>query len=208
MSIEKARRGRPLGSCIDDSALLSRVADILVQNQMMKPTTAIKRVLGRPDPSPIRRLQSKWRACGTEYSQKAHLRATLRLNEAKDRAMVEMQGQLSEYFSGVGRTSSHIEKRLYQEITTAKKIASDASIATQSAFGLWNKGAVSDILKLQKLLSGNAEAVAAANAMIEAQRIQSQIAAMTVGLYKNPLTARVLGCDSSLTASLLRSNKM
>jgi hypothetical protein len=61
MTIEKRKRGRPVGSCIDDSPLLARVADILLSDPKLKPTTAIKRVLGSPDPSPIRRLQSKWK---------------------------------------------------------------------------------------------------------------------------------------------------
>ena len=60
--LTKRSRGRPKGSGKDDSAFLKRVADLLLQNPDMKPTTAIKRVIGVDNPSNIRRLQVKWKA--------------------------------------------------------------------------------------------------------------------------------------------------
>jgi hypothetical protein len=82
MTIEKRKRGRPVGSCKDDSPLLARVADILLLSPKLKPTTAIKRVLALPDPSPIRRLQSKWKQGGSNYLQQANARAQLKSTEA------------------------------------------------------------------------------------------------------------------------------
>jgi hypothetical protein len=53
-----ARRGRPKGSGIDDTATLQRVAALLSADRRMKPTTAIKQV-GVSDPSVVRRLREK-----------------------------------------------------------------------------------------------------------------------------------------------------
>ena len=57
----KRPRGRPKGSGKDDSKDLYRIADLLVADPSLKPTTAIKRI-GRHNPSDIRRLQVKWKA--------------------------------------------------------------------------------------------------------------------------------------------------
>jgi hypothetical protein len=81
MTIEKRKRGRPLNSCKPDSPLLAQVADILVSNPKMKPTTAIRGVLASPDPSPIRRLQSKWKQGSSNYLQQANMRAQLKSTE-------------------------------------------------------------------------------------------------------------------------------
>ena len=56
-----ARRGRPKGSGIDDTATLQRVAALLSADRRMKPTTAIKQV-GVSDPSVVRRLREKLKA--------------------------------------------------------------------------------------------------------------------------------------------------
>jgi hypothetical protein len=85
MTIEKRKRGRPLGSCIDDSLLLAQVADKLVSDSKLKPTTAIKQVLASPGESPLRRLQSKWKIEGSAYLQKAQNRALNRTDEARNR---------------------------------------------------------------------------------------------------------------------------
>ena len=87
MTIEKRRRGRPLDSCIDDSSWLAQVAEILLSNPKLKPTTAIKRVLPTPDPSPIRRLQSKWKQDGAGYEKGARIRANQRAAELESIAM-------------------------------------------------------------------------------------------------------------------------
>ena len=87
MTTEKRKRGRPLGACINDSSSLAQVADILLLNPKLKPTTAIKRVLPTPDPSPIRRLQSKWKQDGAGYEKGARIRANQRAAELESIAM-------------------------------------------------------------------------------------------------------------------------
>lgn len=59
MSEVKSRRGRPLGTGIDDRARLATVAQLIAANPDLKPTTAIKS-LGVSDPSIIRRLRDKF----------------------------------------------------------------------------------------------------------------------------------------------------
>jgi hypothetical protein len=58
----KARRGRPIGTGIDDSDRIERLAELLKTQPDLKPTTAI-RVMGFSDPSTIRRLRDKYKAC-------------------------------------------------------------------------------------------------------------------------------------------------
>lgn len=54
------RRGRPIGTGIDDSDRIARLAELLRIQPGLKPTTAI-RVMGFSDPSAIRRLRDKYK---------------------------------------------------------------------------------------------------------------------------------------------------
>ena len=56
----KARRGRPIGTGIDDSDRIARLEELLRTQPDLKPTTAI-RVMGFTDPSTIRRLRDKFK---------------------------------------------------------------------------------------------------------------------------------------------------
>lgn len=56
---DKARRGRPKGSGIDDTTRLETIARMLAADPNLKPTTAIKNI-GITDPSAIRRLRDKF----------------------------------------------------------------------------------------------------------------------------------------------------
>ena len=61
MVTQKPKRGRPIGTGIDDSDRIARLAELLRVQPEMKPTTAI-RVMGFSDPSTIRRLRDKYKA--------------------------------------------------------------------------------------------------------------------------------------------------
>jgi len=61
MTIQQSR-GRPRGTGKNDEPTLAAIADLLVANSSLKPTTAIKRLLGRPTEAVVRRLQIKWKA--------------------------------------------------------------------------------------------------------------------------------------------------
>lgn len=65
MSDGKPRRGRPVGSGIDDRSRLESVAALIAANPDLKPTTAIKSI-GVNDPSVIRRLRDKFNLLRTE----------------------------------------------------------------------------------------------------------------------------------------------
>ena len=56
----RSRRGRPIGSGIDDSDRIARLAELLKMQPELKPTTAI-RCMGYTDPSAIRRLRDKFK---------------------------------------------------------------------------------------------------------------------------------------------------
>lgn len=57
----KTKRGRPIGTGIDDSDRIARLAELIRTQPDLKPTTAI-RVMGFSDPSTIRRLRDKYKA--------------------------------------------------------------------------------------------------------------------------------------------------
>lgn len=84
MSIEKRPRGRPRGTGKNDILHLMRVADLLVSEPELKPTTAMKRVLRehknwrQTDPTLIRRWQVKWKANRVLLLAAAHERAQAR----------------------------------------------------------------------------------------------------------------------------------
>jgi hypothetical protein len=60
MTVERARRGRPRGSGLDDHVRLDAIRRVMAANAGMRPTTAIK-AIGISDPSTIRRLRDKLR---------------------------------------------------------------------------------------------------------------------------------------------------
>ncbi|QIG79436.1 hypothetical protein [Stakelama tenebrarum] len=74
MTDDIKRRGRPKGSEKDDSEALAAIADLMLTEPNLKPTTAMRRFNRNANESTIRRWQSKWR------QRKAAL-----LAEAKDR---------------------------------------------------------------------------------------------------------------------------
>jgi len=65
MSDAKSRRGRPVGTGIDDRSRLQSVAALIAANPSLKPTTAIKST-GINDPSAIRRLRDKFNLMRSE----------------------------------------------------------------------------------------------------------------------------------------------
>jgi len=75
-SPNKRSRGRPVGSGKDDAPTLSRLADLILANPKMRPTTAMKR-LDIFDPSVIRRLQGKWRIEADHHMAQARARHAL-----------------------------------------------------------------------------------------------------------------------------------
>jgi hypothetical protein len=66
----KARRGRPIGTGIDDNDRIQRLAELLKTKPDLRPTTAI-RVMGFSDPSTIRRLRDKYKVFQTSPSNPA-----------------------------------------------------------------------------------------------------------------------------------------
>ena len=58
---DRKSRGRPRGTGIDDMRVLEMVADLIVADPRLKPTTAMKRSIKAIGPSHLRRLQVKWK---------------------------------------------------------------------------------------------------------------------------------------------------
>lgn len=80
MVTDKRPRGRPRGTGKDDSPYLAQVADLLVRDSALKPTTAMKRVMiGRKDwdvtdTTLLRRWQVKWKDTGHSFLEAARKR--------------------------------------------------------------------------------------------------------------------------------------
>ncbi len=80
MTPEKRPRGRPRGSGKNDTPYLAQVADLMVSDPSLKPTTAMKRVMlghkwTETDQTLIRRWQVKWKADGVSLLAAARERA-------------------------------------------------------------------------------------------------------------------------------------
>ena len=75
--IDKRKRGRPQGSGKNDEPVLMKVARRLVRDASLKPTAAMKRVIGErkdwpeSDETLLRRLQEKWKVAGDTYLARA-----------------------------------------------------------------------------------------------------------------------------------------
>lgn len=74
MSSNKRGRGRPIGTGLNDAPILNRIADMIVADPALRPTTAIRRCLDKPGSSNIRRLQVKWKAGAADYLAQARKR--------------------------------------------------------------------------------------------------------------------------------------
>jgi hypothetical protein len=62
MDSVKPKRGRPIGTGIDDSKILAAIADALLANPKLRPTTAYKQIAHKSSEASIRRIQAKWNA--------------------------------------------------------------------------------------------------------------------------------------------------
>jgi hypothetical protein len=103
----KPGRGRPRGTGKPDDGALRTIADFLVADATLRPTTAIKRIVASQNPSTIRRLQVKWKARGSAFLREARRRreqqvacaaagAPVRMSVAADAAVWGRLAQLAE----------------------------------------------------------------------------------------------------------------
>ena len=81
MSTEKRLPGRPRGSGKNNSPHLAQVADLMVREASLRPSTAMKRVIasrkdwGATDATLLRRRQGKWKESGSVLLAEARERA-------------------------------------------------------------------------------------------------------------------------------------
>jgi hypothetical protein len=107
MATENRPRGRPPGEGKKDSPYLAQVADLVVSDSSLKPTTAMKRVMrsrndwGASDETLLRRWQVKWKANHTVYLAAAHDRAECQRRAAAARSCVETLRQWDELLKGL-----------------------------------------------------------------------------------------------------------
>lgn len=181
MTIEKRKRGRPLGSCKDDSPLLRQVADILVLDKKLKPTTAIKRVLASPNPSPIRRLQSKWKQDGSKYVREAQTRATHRAAEQRDRAIAVFSERERTFTNGIfgSVTSKAVQDVLgisaslntYEMIKMQSSQLTAAQLAKDAVKAIFDQQQERERKRLAEMLYGSFMGNGAAKAFKEAEQL-------------------------------------
>lgn len=100
-------RGRPKGTGKDDSAALKRIADLLVADPSLKPTTAIRRI-GVHNESDTRRLQVKWKADGAVLLAAARARK----NEAEEARPPAAPGDLFAAMLAIAAQTEEIRRAL------------------------------------------------------------------------------------------------
>lgn len=93
---QKRRRGRPPGTGKDDRAALRAVADLLIANPALRPSTAMRRAVRNIGDSHLRRLQGKWQRDGACLLAEAAEHVRVRKAAADDRAID------GEWWSGQG----------------------------------------------------------------------------------------------------------
>ncbi|NOX94793.1 MAG: hypothetical protein GXP04_06750, partial [Alphaproteobacteria bacterium] len=103
--MSNSKRGRPKGSGIDDSDVLNRIAELILANSSLKPTTAIKK-LGIYDDSIIRRLREKWKLSKGELLSVATAKAAMHRSRPKP----------SQYVRGLGEVTKPIGLSLSEAV--------------------------------------------------------------------------------------------
>lgn len=131
MSNDKRSRGRPRGPGKDDSPTLRKVADMLAGDPLIKPTTAMKRTLEKPDETTLRRLQVKWKQSGAEYLANARARRVV--------AVAPARRTKPAYTSGSLRHMAEAHRKLNDVVGPGIRAAQDlmnspAIAAAQEAF--------------------------------------------------------------------------
>ena len=84
-SVPRRKRGRPRGAGRrDDLPVLLRVAEAILANPSLKPTTEFRRIAGIDNASAIRRFQVKWRQFEAGLLDVARQAQTAAYNPGKD----------------------------------------------------------------------------------------------------------------------------
>ena len=121
---DKRRRGRPVGSGLNDMPVLKQMADMMVRTLRLRATTALHRIEPDVNPATKRRIQMKWKQQGQQLLAEAEAR----LNE-RNRVEVPIRPNMD---GGVAYARRAIDEMLgmrrYEPIT-----ASLSAMAVQSA---------------------------------------------------------------------------
>lgn len=86
MTSSKKAIGRPKGSEKDDNAVLAAIADRIVSNPALRPTTAMRQLRRKATDAEIRRWQSKWKDRGETLLADASARAEARARREAEQA--------------------------------------------------------------------------------------------------------------------------
>ena len=71
---DKRRRGRPVGSGLNDMPVLKQMADMMVRTLRLRATTALHRIEPDVNPATKRRIQMKWKQQGQQLLAEAEAR--------------------------------------------------------------------------------------------------------------------------------------
>lgn len=97
-SAVKRKRGRPQGSAPNakqDKALLCKAANLIVRNEHLKITVAL-RELGKSEESDLARLRKRWQTVGDEYIAEARANLLIEGNQSSVTEFVLMMARFSE----------------------------------------------------------------------------------------------------------------
>lgn len=128
---EKRMRGRPVGTGIDDAPMLRRIADLIVRQPGLRPTTAFKQCQKRPSQSQVRRIQDKWRKGNAHFLAEAEARlATERQAQLGARQLIARSRQ-STVFDPFGPLDALSER--VRQLTATAQFAKAFELATRTS---------------------------------------------------------------------------
>ena len=198
-SAGRRARGRPIGTGLDDRLTLQKMADMIVADPSMRPTTAAKRALDAPGESTIRRLQVKWKAGGTRYLGDAR---------AKRSAAIVPRRTAAPYSPRTFRHLGEAQRKLSEAISPRMREVHEAmnSPAMQAAQEALRRYQESPEMRAMQESMRRFEESPAVQAMREAQRRYAESPAIRAmqELQSSPTMRAIQELQSSPTMQAMR----
>jgi hypothetical protein len=137
--------GRPIGTGKVDEPLLRQVAELLLSDSELKPTTAMKRLVGPDKASDIRRLQVKWKTEGAKVLAEAQQR-----RRAAEAQASRQTGTLRDISSLADRLASSPAMKLAREMENSPSMKLAREMQNSPAMRLVREMQNSPAMKLAR----------------------------------------------------------
>ncbi len=178
MAGARIRRGRPKGSGIDDRERLRHIAELMLADPALRPTTAIKS-MGVTDPSTIRRLRDKFQEARADLMPGAGACTGRVPDLPSEKSAAGNTGP------GAVLTSSHKAGRSSRSLTAAAPGVHEASSDPKTWLAMWygiGLKAMGVAIETQLSLVQQAMRVPPLASAVRSQMALGQMAVMTLCL--------------------------